>query len=87
MMPSFNTASRRFTPEIVKKSKFCKQGGKLDYSRYSQVFFINLMLSLATLRGAIAHGVSRSIKFSQIFCVCFIVFLYMSAGCVSTIRT
>ena len=28
-----------------------------------------------------------SIKFSQIFCVCFIVFLYMSAGCVSTIRT
>ena len=28
-----------------------------------------------------------SIKFSQIFCVCFIVFLYMSAGCVSTFRT
>ena len=28
-----------------------------------------------------------SIKFSQKFCVCFIVFLYMSAGCVSTFRT
>ena len=27
-------------------------------------------------KGAVAHGVSRSIKFSQIFCVCFIVFLY-----------
>ena len=43
--------------------------------------------SIAVYKGAVAHGVSRNIKFSQIFCVCFIVFLYMSAGCVSTIRT
>ena len=24
------------------KSKFCKQGGKLDYSRYSEVFLLTL---------------------------------------------
>ena len=36
-MPSFNAVSRRYTLKIVKKSKICKQGGKLDYSRYSQV--------------------------------------------------
>ena len=41
----------------------------------------------AFFKGAVAHGVSRSIKFSQIFCVGFIVFLYMSTGCVSTFRT
>ena len=34
-----------------------------------------------------AHGVSRSINFSQSFFCCFIVFLYMSAGCVSTFRS
>ena len=45
------------------------------------------LMERSVLMGAVAHGVSRSIKFSQIFCVCFIVFLYMSAGCVSTIRT
>ena len=34
-----------------------------------------------------AHGVSRSINFSQYFFCCFIVFLYMCAGCVSTFRS
>ena len=33
------------------------------------------------------NGLSRSIKFSQYFCCCFIVFLYVSAGCVSTFRS
>ena len=39
------------------------------------------------LMGAVAHGVSRSINFSQYFFCCFIVFLYMSTGCVSTFRS
>ena len=45
------------------------------------------LLESMDYKGAVAHGVSRSIKFSQIFYVCFIVFLHMSAGCVSTFRT
>ena len=39
-MPSFNAISRRYTKIVLlaqEKYKFCKQGGKLDYSRYSQV--------------------------------------------------
>ena len=52
-MLSFNAISRRYTPEIV-LSKYCKQGGKLDYSRYSQV-------SLLTLR---YHWQTLSISFS-----------------------
>ena len=31
---------------------------------------------LVRFSGAVTHGVSRSIKVSHIFCVCFIVFLY-----------
>ena len=51
-MPSFNAISRRYTINcsLMKMfSKFCKQGGKLEYSRYSQVSLltINLMISLA----------------------------------------
>ena len=38
-------------------------------------------------KGEVAHGISRSINFPQYFCCCFIVFLYMSAGCVSTFRS
>ena len=38
-MQPFNVISRRFTPEI---RKFCKPGGKLDYSRYSQVSLLTL---------------------------------------------
>ena len=39
-MPSFNAISRKYTKILLlaqEKYKFCKQGGKLDYSRYSQV--------------------------------------------------
>ena len=39
-MPPFNVISRRSTPEIVlsskRKSKFCKQVGKLNYCRYCE---------------------------------------------------
>ena len=38
-------------------------------------------------RLSLDRALQWSINFSQIFCVCFIVFLYMSAGCVSTFRT
>ena len=50
-MPSFNAISRRYTKILLlaqEKYKFCKQGGKLDYSRYSQVHLSLLtVLSLA----------------------------------------
>ena len=36
-MPSFNAISRRYTKILLLAYKFCKQGGKLDYNRYSQV--------------------------------------------------
>ena len=36
-MPSLNAISGRYIVSSGKKYKFCKQGGKLDYSRYSQV--------------------------------------------------
>ena len=45
------------------------------------------LLERKLFKGSVAHGVSRSIKFSQCFFCCFIVFLYMSAGCVSTFRS
>ena len=41
----FNASSRRYTPHIVssrKKSKFCEQGGKLDYNTYSDVSLLTL---------------------------------------------
>ena len=44
-MPSFNAISRRYTKNLLlaqEKYKFCKQGGKLDYSRYSQVSLLTL---------------------------------------------
>ena len=45
--------SRRSTPEIVFSriffSNLCKQGGKLDYSRYSQVSLLTLCYHLKTL--------------------------------------
>ena len=44
-MPSFNTISRRHTPE----TKYCKQGGKLDYGRYSQVSLLTLYYHWQTL--------------------------------------
>ena len=37
------------THYIVKKSKFCKKGGKLDYSRYSQVCLLTLYYHWQTL--------------------------------------
>ena len=39
------------------------------------------------MRGCLRWWCLGNLKISQIFCVCFIVFLYMSADCVSTIRT
>ena len=47
-MPPFRVALGRSTLEIVLSSfsKFCKQGGKLEYLIFSSIF-IDLMLSLA----------------------------------------
>ena len=55
-MSPFIVISRRSTPEIIlsrKKilfsSKLCKHGGKLDYSRYSQVSLLTLCYHWQTL--------------------------------------
>ena len=54
-----------------KKSKFCKQGGKLDYSRYSEVSLLTLLLSLANsflLEKVIAKDPS-SLSLCALLCV------------------
>ena len=45
MRPSFNAISRRYTQELLvheKKSKFCKQCVRLNYSRYSHESLLTL---------------------------------------------
>ena len=54
-VPPFNIISRNsyqklFFQEKIFFSKFCKQGGKLDYSRYSQVSLLTLCYHWQTLR-------------------------------------
>ena len=45
-MPSFNATSEI---ALSRKKKFCKQGGKLDYSRYSRVSLLTLCYHWSTL--------------------------------------
>ena len=47
MLP-FNDISRKSIPEIVLSnlfSKLCKQGGKLDYNRYSQISLLTYVIT------------------------------------------
>ena len=53
MMLLFNVISRWSTPEIVLRiifSKYCKQGGELDYGGYPQVQTRNIFLEMANAK-------------------------------------
>ena len=64
-VPPFNVILRRSTPEIVLSlknifSKFCKQDGKLVYSRYCQVSLLALCYHSQTLSKLfLKYGVRR----------------------------
>ena len=63
-MPSFSAISRRYIPYIVssKKSKFCKQGGKLDYSRYSLFYIFEEALYMCSITYALTFSTSSHNK-------------------------
>ena len=44
-MSSFNAKIHTKNCSLKKKSNFCKQGGKLDHSRYSQVSLLNIFMT------------------------------------------
>ena len=71
-IPPFNVISRRPIPEIALTrknlfSKFCKQGGKLDYSRYSQIYFLPYVITGNLLATHFRNGdCQRSLSLSTI---------------------
>ena len=64
-MPPFNIISSRSTPEII--SKFCEQGGKLNYSRYSQVSLLTLCYHWKTLSNLEMSITKRSLQYFTYF--------------------
>ena len=67
---TINLSSRK-----KKKSKFCKQGSKLDYSRYSQVSLLTLCYHWQTLR--ISYSLEMAIvKFTSYLSLHYFTYIY-----------